>query len=204
MTYVLPDLPYDYSALEPHLPAKILELHHDKHHAAYVKALNETLEKIEKARADDDFSTLVGLEKAMAFNLAGHVLHSIQWTNFSPTGGGKPTGPLAAAIERHFGSFNAFKAQFTAVATTIQGSGWAVMSWEPLGERLVIEQVYDHQGNHGQGGIPLFVIDAWEHAFYLKYLNDKAAYVKAVWNIVNWDDVARRLADSQENSPKLL
>src|SRR3954451_6576847 len=165
MTYVLPDLPYDYSALEPHIPARILELHHDKHHAAYVKALNETLEKIEKGRADSDFSTLVGLEKAMAFNLAGHVLHSVQWTNFSPNGGGTPSGELAVAIERHFGSFEAFKAQFTAATTTIQGSGWGVMAWEPLGERLVIEQVYDHQGNHGQGSIPLFVIDAWEHAF---------------------------------------
>jgi len=203
MTYVLPDLPYDYSALEPHIPAQILELHHDKHHAAYVKALNETLEKIEKARAESDFSTLVGLEKAMAFNLAGHVLHSVQWTNFSPNGGGKPTGELSAAIERNFGSFDAFKAQFTAATTSIQGSGWGVMAWEPLGERLMIEQVYDHQGNHGQGSIPLFVIDAWEHAFYLKYLNDKAAYVEAVWNIVNWDDVSHRLAHSLENSPKL-
>jgi Fe-Mn family superoxide dismutase len=194
MTYVLPDLPYDYSALEPYLPAQILELHHDKHHAAYVKGLNTTLDKIDAARSAGDFGALVGLEKAQAFNLAGHVLHSIQWTNFSPTGGGKPEGALADAIERHFGSFDGFKGQFESATTTVQGSGWGVLAWEPLGQRLLIEQVYDHQGNHGQATVPLFVIDAWEHAFYLKYLNDKAAYVEAVWNIVNWDDVAQRLA----------
>lgn len=203
MTYTLPDLPYDYSALEPHIPAQILELHHGKHHAAYVAGLNTTLEKIEKARSGSDFSTLVGLEKAMAFNLAGHVLHTIQWTNLTPDGGGKPEGELAAAIDRHFGSFDAFRAQFASATTTVQGSGWGVLAWEPLGERLVIEQVYDHQGNHGQGSIPLFVIDAWEHAFYLKYLNDKAAYVEAMWNIVNWDDVADRFAHSVSNSPRL-
>ncbi|MCU1346220.1 MAG: Manganese/iron superoxide dismutase [Acidimicrobiia bacterium] len=203
MTYVLPDLPYDYSALEPHLPAKILELHHDKHHAAYVKGANETLEKLEKARSAKDFASLGGLEKTLAFNLAGHVLHSLQWTNLSPSGGGKPEGPLADAIERDFGSFDAFQGQFTAATTTVQGSGWGVLSWEPLGQRLIIEQVYDHQNNHGQGSVPVFVIDAWEHAFYLKYLNDKAAYVEAVWNIVNWSDVSQRLTAAQASAAKL-
>ena len=191
-TYTLPDLPYDYSALEPHYSARVLELHHDKHHAAYVKGLNDTMEQLAAARAKGDFSSLVGLEKSHAFNLSGHVLHSQFWTNLSPDGGGKPSGELADAIDNDFGGFDAFQAQLTNATTTVQGSGWGVLAWEPLGQRLYIEQVYDHQGNVGQGGMNLLVFDAWEHAFYLQYLNVKAEYVKALWNIVNWDDVARR------------
>jgi Fe-Mn family superoxide dismutase len=196
-SYTLPDLPYDYGALEPHYSAKMLELHHDKHHAAYVKGLNDTIEQLAAARDKGDFSSIVGLEKSHAFNLSGHVLHSLFWTNLSPDGGGKPQGELAAAIDDNFGSFDAFKAQLTSVTTTVQGSGWGVLAWEPLGKRLYIEQVYDHQGNVGQSGVNLLVFDAWEHAFYLQYLNVKADYVKALWEIVNWDDVARRFAKSR-------
>jgi Fe-Mn family superoxide dismutase len=193
-TYTLPDLPYDYGALEPHYSAKMLELHHDKHHAAYVKGLNDTMEQLADARAKGDFTSIVGLEKSHAFNLSGHVLHSLFWTNLSPDGGGKPQGELAAAIDENFGSFDAFKAQLTSATTTVQGSGWGVLAWEPLGKRLYVEQVYDHQGNVGQSGVNLLVFDAWEHAFYLQYLNVKADYVKALWEIVNWDDVASRFA----------
>jgi len=193
-SYTLPDLPYDYGALEPHYSAKMLELHHDKHHAAYVKGLNDTMEQLAAARDKGDFSSIVGLEKSHAFNLSGHVLHSLFWTNLSPDGGGKPQGDLAAAIDDNFGSFDAFKAQLTSATTTVQGSGWGVLAWEPLGKRLYVEQVYDHQGNVGQSGVNLLVFDAWEHAFYLQYLNVKADYVKALWEIVNWDDVAQRFA----------
>ncbi len=191
--YVLPDLPYDFSALEPHYSAEVLELHHDKHHAAYVTGANTTLEKLADARDKGEFGAIVGLEKTLAFNVSGHVLHSIFWKNLSPDGGDKPDGDLGSAIDEHFGSFDAFKAQLTQVATTIQGSGWGVLAWEPLGQRLLIEQVYDHQGNNGQGSVPLLVFDAWEHAFYLQYKNVKADYVSALWNIVNWPDVAARL-----------
>lgn len=190
--YTLPDLPYDYAALEPHYSAKILELHHDKHHAAYVTGANTTLEKLAAARESGDFATINQLEKNLAFHVSGHVLHSLFWKNLSPDGGGKPEGELAAAIDESFGSFDGFKAQLIQAATTTQGSGWGALAWEPLGGRLVVEQIYDHQGNIAVGSIPLFVIDAWEHAFYLQYLNDKGAFVKAVWEIANWADVAAR------------
>jgi Fe-Mn family superoxide dismutase len=190
--YTLPDLPYDFGALEPHYSAEILELHHDKHHAAYVTGANTALEKLEKARTSEDFDSIVGLEKALAFNVSGHVLHSLFWKNLSPDGGGKPEGELAAAIDEFFGSFDAFKAHLAAVTTTVQGSGWGALAWEPIGQRLIVEQVYDHQGNIGNGSGPILVIDAWEHAFYLQYKNVKADYVKAIWNIVDWADVSAR------------
>jgi Fe-Mn family superoxide dismutase len=192
--YTLPDLPYDYAALEPHYSAKILELHHDKHHATYVAGANTTLEKLTAARDSGDFGTINQLEKNLAFHLSGHVLHSLFWTNLSPDGGGKPEGELAAAIDDGFGSFDNFKQHLTEAATTVQGSGWGALAWEPLGGRLIVEQIYDHQGNIGVGSIPLFVIDAWEHAFYLQYQTDKAAFVNAIWEIANWPDVASRFA----------
>ena len=192
--YSLPDLPYDYGALEPHYSAEVLELHHDKHHKAYVDGANKTLEKLEAARTSDDFDAIVGLQKSPAFNVSGHVMHSLFWKNLSPDGGGKPEGELQAAIDEFFGDFEAFKAQLTAVTTSIQGSGWGALAWEPVGQRLIVEQVYDHQGNVGQGAGPILVIDAWEHAFYLQYKNVKADYVEAIWNIVNWADVAERFA----------
>jgi Fe-Mn family superoxide dismutase len=200
MTYTLPDLPYDYDALEPHYSAKVLELHHDKHHKAYVDGVNQTMEKLEGVRASGDYSAIVGLQKTLAFNLSGHVLHSIFWTNLSPDGGEKPTGELAAAIDDNFGSFDQFKDHLSQATTTVQGSGWGSLAWDTFGERLYIEQIYDHQGNVGQSGSPLLVLDAWEHAYYLQYLNVRADYVKAMWNIVNWDDVAARLDQARAAS----
>jgi len=158
-----------------------------------VAGANTTLEKLADARAEGDFGAIVGLEKTLAFNVSGHVLHSIFWKNLSPDGGEKPVGDLGSAIDEYFGSFDGFKAQLTSATTTIQGSGWGVLAWEPLGQRLIIEQVYDHQGNVGQGSVPLLALDAWEHAYYLQYKNVKADYVTALWNIVNWADVADRL-----------
>ncbi|HEX3947224.1 MAG TPA: superoxide dismutase [Acidimicrobiales bacterium] len=195
--YTLPDLPYDYAALEPHVSGQIMELHHDKHHAAYVAGANTTLEKLAAARDKDDFGPIVGLEKTLAFHISGHVLHSIFWQNLSPDGGDKPTGDLSSAIDEEFGSFDKFKAHFNQATSTIQGSGWGALAWEPLGQRLVIEQVYDHQGNIGNGATPLLVFDAWEHAFYLQYKNVKADFFTALWNIVNWDDVAARYASAK-------
>jgi len=190
--YTLPDLRYDYGALQPHISGRIMELHHDKHHAAYVKGANTTLEKLDEARDKEDYSRLTALEKALAFNLSGHVLHSIFWQNLSPKSGGRPTGELAAAIQEHFGSFEKLKRQLNEVASTIMGSGWAALVWEPLGRRLLTTQIYDHQSNLNQGGIPLLVLDAWEHAFYLQYENRKADFFEAVWNVWNWADVAQR------------
>ncbi len=193
-SYSLPDLPYDYSALEPYTSAQILELHHSKHHAAYVAGANETQEKLAAAREKNDFGAIVGLEKTLAFHTSGHVLHSIFWNNLSPEGGDKPVGELGDAITETFGSFDTFRAHLMAATSTIQGSGWGALAWEPLGGRLIIEQIYDHQGNVGNGSIPLFVIDAWEHAYYLQYKNVKADFFAALWNVVNWDDVAQRYA----------
>jgi Fe-Mn family superoxide dismutase len=197
-TYVLPDLAYDFAALEPHITGEVLELHHGKHHKAYVDKANETLEKLEEARGQEDFSRLAGLEKALAFNLSGHVLHSIFWRNLSPEGGDAPSGELARLIARDFGSFQSFKSQLTEVAATVMGSGWAALVWEPIAQRLLTCQIYDHQSNLSQGGITLLVIDAWEHAYYLQYRNQKAAFFKAVWNLWNWDDVAARLEAARQ------
>ena len=192
MEYTLPELGYDYGALEPHYSGEMLELHHSKHHAAYVKGANTTLEKLAKARAEHDFESLVGLEKALAFHLSGHVLHSLFWKNLSPDGGGGPSGELAAAVDEHFGGFEALRDHMSEAISTVQGSGWSALSWDSLGQRLYVEQVYDHQGNIGQGGLPLLVIDAWEHAYYLQYRNEKDKYATAIWNVVNWGDVAAR------------
>ena len=191
-TYTLPDLPYDYGALEPHYSGKILELHHDKHHAAYVKGANSTLEQLAELRAKGDFAATAPLERTRAFNVSGHVLHSVLWTNLSPDGGGEPAGALGDAIQETFGGFDGFRKQMTQAAATIPGSGWALASWEPMAGRLVVQQVHDHQGEHGQGTVPLLAIDAWEHAFYLQYENRKPDYLEAIWNVISWPDVERR------------
>jgi Fe-Mn family superoxide dismutase len=196
--YQLPDLAYDYAALEPYLSARILELHHSKHHKAYVDGANTVLEKLESARDTDEFGSINQLEKNLAFHLSGHILHSIFWKNMHPDGGGKPDGDLGSAIDEHFGAHEAFRRQLTEAAMNVQGSGWGALSWEPVGQRLIIEQVYDHQGNVGQGGPPLLVLDMWEHAYYLQYENRKAEWVDAFWNLVYWDDVSNRFESARQ------
>src|SRR5688500_4672006 len=191
--YQLPELPYDYAALEPHLDARIVELHHDKHHRAYVTGANDAIEALLEARSKGDFKNVHFIERTMAFNVSGHVLHSIYWQNMSPDGGGEPTGELAADIIRDFGSFDAFKKQLTHVAATTMGSGWAALVYEPILQRLGITQIHDHQTDVTQGSVPLLVLDAWEHAYYLQYQTDKGRYFEAMWNLWNWDDVAARL-----------
>ena len=190
--YTLPDLAYDPGALEPHLSGQIVDLHHGKHHAAYVAGANTALEKLADARATGKYDTLVGLEKSLAFNLGGHVLHTMYWTNLSPDGGGQPNGNLGAAIDDQFGSFDAFRAHFSQATTLAQGSGWGILSYEPLGRRLIIEQLEVHHQNTTLGAVPLLAIDAWEHAYYLQYNNRRADYVETIWNIINWADVTRR------------
>ena len=191
--YTLPELDYAYDALEPHISAEIMELHHTKHHANYVAGANAALEALQKAREEGTIGAQVtALSKNLAFNLGGHTNHSIFWKNLSPNGGGQPTGALAEAIDRDFGSFDAFKDHFTAAALGLQGSGWAVLGFDHIAGRLVIEQMTDQQGNLSINLTPLLMLDMWEHAFYLQYKNVKADYVEAVWNVFNWDDVAAR------------
>ena len=190
--YTLPELPYDYAALEPHISGTIMELHHDKHHANYVAGANTALEKLEAARESGDFAAINLYEKNLAFNLGGHTNHTIFWQNMTPDGQGRPEGELAAAIDEYFGSFEKFQGQFAAAALGLQGSGWGILAWDALAGRLLTFQLTDQQGNIPVATVPLLMLDMWEHAFYLDYQNVKADYVKAWWNIVNWDDVASR------------
>jgi Fe-Mn family superoxide dismutase len=203
-TYTLPELPYDYAALEPHISAKIMELHHSKHHKAYVDGANNALAQMAEARETGQFQNINRLEKDLAFHLGGHVNHSIFWTNLAPGSDGAPEGELGAAVDEFFGSFDKFKAHFTAAAMGIQGSGWAVLSYDPVGAQLVIQQLFDQQGNTAQGTIPVLQLDMWEHAFYLDYQNVKADYVTAFWNIINWENVHQRFAAARENAAASL
>lgn len=202
--YTLPELTYDYAALEPHISARIMELHHSKHHAAYVAGANAALEQMEEARSNNSFGAINKLEKDLAFHLGGHINHSIFWTNLSPNGSDRPSGELAAAIDEFFGSFDAFVAHFSAASLGIQGSGWGILSWDPVGARLIIQQLFDQQANTAQGTIPLLQLDMWEHAFYLDYQNVKADYVKAFWNIVDWENVAQRFAAARTQTASIL
>ncbi len=202
--YTLPELSYDYAALEPNISARIMELHHSKHHAAYVAGANLALEQLAEARESNNFANVAKYSKDLAFNLGGHTNHSIFWNNMSPDGGDKPEGELAAAIDDAFGSFDAFRAHFTAAAMGIQGSGWALLSYEGLGGNMVIEQLFDQQGNVPVATTPLLMLDMWEHAFYLDYVNVKADYVKAFWNLVNWADVSKRFEAARKNATSLI
>lgn len=202
--YTLPELDYDYGALEGSISGRIMELHHSKHHQTYVDGANKALEALAQARDEDDFSNIAKLEKDLAFNLGGHVNHSVFWKNLSPNGGDKPVGELAAAIDNFFGSFDKFQAHFNANALGIQGSGWSVLVWDSLGQRLNIVQFFDQQANFPVGSIPLLMLDMWEHAFYLDYVNVKADYVKAFWKVVNWEDVAQRFDKARAQSVGLI
>lgn len=200
--YTLPDLPYDYSALEPYISGKIMQLHHDKHHANYVAGANTALEKLAEARANGNYATINQLEKDLAFNVGGHANHTAFWKMMGAAADTpeRPSGELAAAIDEFFGSFEAFQAQFAAAATGIQGSGWAVFAWDSMGSRPVIYQLFDQQSNVPIGQVPLLMLDMWEHAFYLDYLNVKADYVKAWWNVVNWANVEKRFEVASKHS----
>jgi Fe-Mn family superoxide dismutase len=190
---VLPALEYDFGALEPHISGRIMELHHGKHHKAYVEAANKALDQLQEARQKGALDGVATLERALAFNVSGHVLHSIFWRNLTPKGGGKPTGELGQTIERQFGSFDLFKQQMSKTAATLMGSGWAALMWDTMSAQLVITQIHDHQSSTIQGAVPVMVLDAWEHAYYLQYQTEKAKYFEAVWNLWNWQDIASRL-----------
>lgn len=202
--YTLPELSYDYSALAPSISGQIMELHHSKHHQAYVTGANAAVAALSDARDKGDLGNVNKLEKDLAFNLGGHVNHSIFWTNMSPDGGDKPTGELESALDDNFGSFDKFTAHFTAAAMGVQGSGWAALTWDSIGKKLLINQFFDQQSNFAAGTVPLLLLDVWEHAYYLDYKNVRADYVKAFWNIANWANVARRFAVAREKTDGLL
>lgn len=204
MTYTLPDLTYDYGALDPSISGQIMELHHSKHHAAYVAGANQALEQMAEARDTGNFGNLPKLEKDLAFHLGGHTNHSIFWKNMGPDSKDRPEGELASAIAEFFGDYDKFVAHFNAAALGIQGSGWALLAWDAVGSRLVINQLYDQQGNVPVLTTPLLMLDMWEHAFYLDYKNVKGDYVKAFWNIVNWEDVEKRFEAAKAHASSLL
>lgn len=202
--YVLPELDYPYDALEPHISAEIMELHHSKHHQAYVDGANAALAALAAAREAGDMAAVNMYEKNLAFHLGGHSNHSVFWKNMTPNAKAGPEGALAAAIDESFGSLDKFKKQFTAAAMGLQGSGWAVLAYDTISGGLVTFQLYDQQGNVPVGTVPLLMLDMWEHAFYLDYKNVKGSYVDAWWNVVNWDDVEARYDAAKANYATLL
>ena len=191
--YELPPLPYDKGALDGFLSAEILEIHHDKHHAGYVKGLNATLDAMADARKKGDHAAIKHLARQLAFNGSGHALHTLYWHSMSPKGGGKPGGSIGAAIDASFGGFDAFKAQFAAATKNAEGSGWGVLAWEPLGGRLVILAAESHEQMGFVGTTPLVACDVWEHAYYLRYKNDRGTYVDRFFDVIDWRGAASRL-----------
>ncbi|EDO49016.1 predicted protein [Nematostella vectensis] len=192
--HTLPDLPYDYDALEPTINTEIMRLHHSKHHATYVNNLNIAEEKCLEAQAKGDVATAIALQPAVKFNGGGHLNHSIFWTNLSPNGGGEPTGELMEAIKRDFGSFENFKERFNAATIAVQGSGWGWLGYDKVNKRLAIATCFNQDPLQPTTGlVPLLGIDVWEHAYYLQYKNVRPDYVKAIYDVINWTNVAERL-----------
>ncbi|WP_157677651.1 superoxide dismutase [Methanoregula boonei] len=193
--YTLPKLPYDYAALEPYISKAQLTLHHTKHHQAYVTGANAIFEKLDKARKEKTDLDQKATLKELSFHIGGFRLHDIFWENLAPAGkggGGQPEGELAKAIDAEFGSFEWFKKEFTAAASSVEGSGWAVLTASTTTPRLLINQIEKHNVNVYPGFRILLVLDVWEHAYYLDYKNDRAKYIEAFWNLTNWDAVNKQ------------
>jgi Fe-Mn family superoxide dismutase len=192
MPHVLPPLPYDYKALEPHIDEQTMRLHHDKHHQTYVDGLNAAEDKLAKMREGGDFGAVQAVHRALAFHGSGHFNHVIFWENMGPKGGGTPAGDLGARIKKDFGSFDKFKAHFTQAAATVEGNGWGILAWHPVAGQLQVLASMNHQNQGIHGSVPILMLDVWEHAYYLKYQNARAKYIEAWWNVVNWRNVAER------------
>jgi superoxide dismutase, Fe-Mn family len=193
--YILPDLPYAYKALEPLYDEQTLQLHHDKHHAAYVSKLNAALSKLEKARSSNDYSAIQAISNELAFHGSGHVLHTLFWHSMKPGGNnGKMPAALTEEFEKSFGSADKAIAQFSAATKAVEGSGWGVLAYEPFSQKLIILQCEKHQNLTFWSAVPLLVCDVWEHAYYLKYKNDRGLWVDNYMKLANWDFAAENLA----------
>jgi Fe-Mn family superoxide dismutase len=193
--YSLPKLPYEYNALAPQISEEQLKLHHQKHHQAYVNGANAIFEKLDKSRKENTDLDVKAILKELSFHIGGYKLHNKFWLNLAPGGkggGGMPKGELAKAIDGEFGKFDRFKKEFTQAATSVEGSGWAVLTFCKKTRHLLIMQLEKHNVNVIPGYDILMVLDVWEHAYYLDYKNDRAKFVESFWNIVNWDEVAKR------------
>ncbi|GBC70156.1 Superoxide dismutase [Mn/Fe] [archaeon HR01] len=197
--YTLPALPYAYNALEPVISAEIMTLHHTKHHQAYVNGANAALERLEKARKGENPENIRGILRDLSFNLSGHKLHTVFWPNMAPQGkgGGKPGGAIADQINRDFGSFESFKKQFSDAAKNVEAVGWAILTYDRESDSLIIYQVEKQNFMHPPDLPLLLTLDVWEHAYYLQYKNDRAAYVDKWWEVVNWDDVDKRFSKAK-------
>ncbi len=195
-TYTLPPLPYAAGALEPYISEEQLTIHHDKHHMAYVNGANTNLTALEEARKQGADLNIKAVLKDLSWNFGGHYLHSLFWSNLAPAGsggGGEPTGAISDLIKSEFVTFERFKKEFTQAAATVEGSGWAALTRCPLTGRLQIMQIEKHNTNVFPACPILLVLDLFEHAYYIDYKNDRAAFISAFWNIVNWDEVNKRL-----------
>jgi len=196
--YMLPKLPYGYKDLEPHISEEQLKIHYEKHHQGYVDGANSILQRLDKAREEGTELDVKSTLKALSFNIGGHVLHSLFWPNLAPAskGGGKPGGVVGDAIEKEFGSFERFKTEFSEAAVSVEGSGWAALSFCRQTDRPIIMQIEKHNTNVYPMFRILMVLDVWEHAYYIDYRNQRAKFVDAFWSIVNWEEVNKRLEDS--------
>lgn len=198
--YELPPLPYDFGALEPVISAEIMNLHYTKHHQTYVNNLNKALEQYAEAESKRDLASMIALESAIKFNGGGNINHSIFWTNLAPKdkgGGQPPEGELLSAIHKDFGSLQNFIEKFSTKTVAIQGSGWGWLGFDKANNRLIITTCANQDPLSIQGYVPLLGIDVWEHAYYLQYKNVRPDYVKNIWNIVNWKNVAERFQKAQ-------
>jgi Fe-Mn family superoxide dismutase len=193
--YALPKLPYDYADLEPYMSKEQLTIHHDKHHQAYVNGANAILQRLDKARKENTDVDVKSTLKELSWNIGGHILHSLYWGNLAPPAkaGGKAGGTLGDWLEKEFGSFERFKKEFTSAATSVEGSGWAALTKCSQTNRPIIMQIEKHNTNVYPGYRILMVLDVFEHAYYIDYKNDRAKFVEAFWNIVNWNEVGKRL-----------
>jgi Fe-Mn family superoxide dismutase len=191
--YQLPELPYGYNELAPFMSEEQLTLHHQKHHQAYVNGANAIFEKLDKARKEGSDIDVKATLKELSFNIGGHVLHTLFWGNLAPTGkGNKPTGNFGKAIDQEFGSFEQFKKEFAQAAVSVEGSGWAALTFCRLTGRPIIMQIEKHNMNVYPMFTILMVLDVWEHAYYLDYKNLRAQFVEGFWNNVNWKEVGKR------------
>ncbi len=198
MAFELPPLPYAYDALEPHYDEETVRLHHDKHHAGYVKGLNAAVEQVAAMTKSGDFAGAKAVAKAMAFHGSGHTLHSIFWTNMKPGGGGEPGGELGGAIKKQFGSFEAFKGLFLATTNAVEGSGWGILAFCPVTHVLGVLQAEKHENLAVWGLVPILALDVWEHAYYVKYQNKRPEWTQAFMDhLVNWEDVGKRMAEAK-------
>ena len=194
-SYTLPDLPYDFSALEPVISAEIMKLHYSKHHAGYVTNLNAALEKYATAEKTKDLSTMIELQQAIKFNGGGHLNHSVFWTNLAPIGKGggeKPKGELLEAIIEQFVSLEHLIEQLSSITVAIQGSGWGWLGYNQIEKKMMITTCANQDPLCIKKLVPLLGIDVWEHAYYIDYKNVRAEYVKNIWKIVNWENVEKR------------